>query len=83
MKKLACGFVVLLTLVGITGLLTPAIGQEVTAAIVGTVTDPSGAPIKGASVKATDADRGTVWTAETNDSGAYNLLRLPISTYGV
>jgi hypothetical protein len=71
---------------GIAGMLisiTPAIAQEVTAAIVGTVTDPSGAPIKGASVKATDTERGTVWTAETNDSGSYNLLRLPIGTYGV
>src|SRR5579862_7244180 len=61
----------------------PLWSQEVTAAIVGTVTDPSGAPIKGATVTATDADRGTVWTAQTNESGSYNLLRLPISTYGV
>ncbi|MFZ0773307.1 MAG: TonB-dependent receptor [Candidatus Sulfotelmatobacter sp.] len=83
MKKLACGFVVLLTVVGILGMVTPAMGQEVTAAIVGTVTDPSGAPIKGATVKATDMERGTVWTAETNESGAYNLLRLPIGSYGV
>lgn len=83
MKKLGLGFVVLLTLVGIIGTMTPAVGQEVTASIVGTVTDPSGAPIKGASVKATDTERGTVWTAETGDSGAYNILRLPIGTYGL
>jgi hypothetical protein len=67
----------------IAGVAIPLTGQEVTAAIVGTVTDPSGAPIKGASVKATDTERGTVWSAETNDSGAYNLLRLPVGTYGV
>src|SRR5580692_10752277 len=83
MKKLACRFVVLLTLVGIAGLWTPARSQEVTGAIVGTVTDQSGAPIKGASVKATDTERGTVWAAQTNESGSYNLLRLPIGTYGV
>jgi len=83
MKKLGCGLVVLLTLVGIAGLWTPAMSQEVTGAIVGTVTDQSGAPIKGASVKATDTERGTVWTAQTNESGSYNLLRLPIGTYGV
>ncbi|MGA7302136.1 MAG: carboxypeptidase-like regulatory domain-containing protein, partial [Candidatus Sulfotelmatobacter sp.] len=83
MKKLGLGFVVLLTLVGIIGTMTPAVGQEVTASIVGTVTDPSGAPIKGASVKATDTERGTVWTAETSESGAYNILRLPIGTYGL
>jgi hypothetical protein len=82
MKKLACGFAALLIVTGM-GMVGSAISQEVTAAIVGTVTDPSGAPIKGANVKATDSERGTVWTAETNDSGSYNLLRLPIGTYGV
>jgi len=51
MKKLASRFLVLLTLVGMAAVLTPAWGQEVTASIVGTVTDPSGAPIKGAAVQ--------------------------------
>jgi len=73
----------ILLLVGLLGALAPAWGQEVTANVVGTVTDPSGAPVKGAAVSATDTDRGTVWNAETNDSGAYNLLRLPIGTYAV
>jgi hypothetical protein len=81
MKKLAGRFLVLLSLVGFTGLLTPAMSQEVTAGIVGTVTDPSGAPIKGATVTASDTERGTVWTAETNDTGTYNLIRLPVGTY--
>src|SRR5271169_2844743 len=57
--------------------------QEVTANIVGVVTDSSGAAIKGAEVVATDVDRGTVWPTKTNDSGEYNLLRLPIGTYTV
>jgi len=70
-------------LVGMLGALQMAWGQEVTAAIVGTVTDSSGAPIKGANVKATDVDRGTTWTAETNETGSYNLLRLPVGNYGV
>ena len=65
------------------GLSRPAIGQEVTASIVGTITDPSGAPINGADVTATDADRGTVWTAKTSDTGTYNLTRLPIGNYSV
>ena len=81
MRKLITIGVVLLA--GVLGVVRPAWSQEVTAAIVGTVTDPSGAPIKGATVTATDTDRGTVSTAQTNDSGSYNLLRLPISTYGV
>jgi len=73
----------LFLLMALVGAVQSAWSQEVTAAIVGTVTDPSGAPIKGATVTATDTDRGTVWTAQTNESGSYNLLRLPISTYGV
>ena len=73
----------LVTFVAATGAFQCAWSQEVTAAIVGTVTDPSGAPIKGASVTATDAERGTQWPATTNDSGAYNLPRLPVGTYSV
>ncbi|MGH9515421.1 MAG: carboxypeptidase regulatory-like domain-containing protein [Terriglobales bacterium] len=57
--------------------------QEVTASIVGTITDQSGAPIKGATVTATDADRGTVFSASTNDAGGYNLTRLPVGSYSV
>ena len=83
MKKLIWGLLVLLGLATLAGVLTPAWSQEVTAAIVGTVTDSSGAPIKGASVTAQDTDRGTVWTAQTNDTGAYNLLRLPVGNYTV
>src|ERR1700733_2257866 len=55
--------------------------QEVTAAVVGTVSDPSGAPIKGATVTARDVERGTAWTAETNGTGDFTILRLPIGTY--
>jgi len=73
----------ILLLVGLLGALVPAWGQEVTAAIVGTVTDPSGAAIQGATATATDVDRGTVWTAQTNAAGAYDLLRLPVGNYTV
>lgn len=59
----------------------PAWSQEVTAAIVGSVTDPSGAPIKGASVVARDTERGVVWNATSNDTGSFDILRLPVGTY--
>jgi Carboxypeptidase regulatory-like domain len=81
MKRLASRFLVLLVLVGLVSVLTPAWGQEVTAAMVGTVSDDSGAPIKGATVVARDTERGVVWTAETNDSGSFTILRLPVGTY--
>jgi len=83
MKKPLWGLLLLLSIWVIAGVVVPAWGQEVTAAIVGTVTDPSGAPIKGATVTATDTERGTVWTATTGDAGTYDLLRLPIGSYTV
>jgi hypothetical protein len=83
MKKVACEFLVVLTLVGIASVLTPAWGQEVTASIVGTVTDSSSAPINGAVVTARDTERGTVWTATTRDAGAYSITLLPVGTYDV
>ena len=57
--------------------------QEVTAAITGHVTDPSGSVIAGAKVTATDAQRGTEWPTITNGDGAYNLPRIPVGTYKV
>jgi hypothetical protein len=83
MKRTVFAALVMLMVIGLAGVLTSAWGQEVTAAIVGTVTDPSGAPIKGASVTATDTERGTLWTATTSEAGTYDLLRLPVGTYTV
>jgi hypothetical protein len=64
-------------------LIQAAWGQEVTATIVGTVSDPSGAPIANADVVATDTERGTQWPAKTTDAGSYTILRLPIGNYTV
>ncbi|PYX48250.1 MAG: hypothetical protein DMG83_02145 [Acidobacteria bacterium] len=83
MKKVWFFACVLLVGMALFALTLPAFGQEVTAAIVGTVTDPSGAPINGATVTATDTERGTSWNAKTNDAGAYNLPRVPVGTYKV
>ena len=81
-KSIKVGFVLLL-LVVLTGAFQTALGQEVTAAIVGTVVDPSGAPVKAAAVIARDTEHGTLYTAQTNDDGAFNLTHLPIGTYEV
>jgi Carboxypeptidase regulatory-like domain len=80
-RTLWSGAFFLLVLAALLGLTAAAWGQEVTAAIVGTVTDPSGAPINGAAVTATDTERGTVWNAKTNEAGAYNIPRVPVGTY--
>src|SRR5216683_740469 len=74
---------VLFLLMVLAGAIQSAWSQEVTAAVVGTITDPSGAPMKGADVTVTDTERGTVWTTKTNDSGSYTLPRLPVGNYSV
>jgi hypothetical protein len=83
MKKLTWGVAVLIAAVTLTGSLTIATAQEVTAGISGSVVDPSGAAVKGAIATATDTERGTVWTASTNDAGVFSLTRLPVGTYTV
>lgn len=60
-----------------------AIAQQVTAAITGRVTDPSGAGIGGAKVTATDTDRGSAFPTTTDSDGVYNLPRLPIGNYNL
>jgi hypothetical protein len=58
-----------------------AVAQEVTATIDGTVTDPSGAPVAGASITAKSVERGQTYTAVTNESGLYRLSQLPAGSY--
>ncbi len=60
-----------------------ASAQEVTAAINGVVTDPSGAAVAGAKVTAKDLDRGSTFPTTTDGSGFYNLPRLPVGRYEV
>ena len=61
----------------------PTQAQEITAAINGVVTDPSGAAVVGVKVSAKDLDRGTVVPTTTNNDGFYNFPRLPIGRYEV
>src|SRR5712664_2338284 len=52
-----------------------------TATLAGTVVDPSGAAVKGAKVTVTNAATGATRTAESDDSGRYNLVGLPPGQY--
>ena len=61
----------------------PAWCQEVTGAIRGTVTDPSGAAVAGAKVTAKDTERNSVFPTTTNSDGAYALPRLPVGHYSL
>jgi hypothetical protein len=77
-----CSILVLVTIfVATTGMFQRAWGQEVTASITGTVSDPSGAAVPGAAVTARSTERGLSYTATTNDSGLYRIAQLPVGTY--
>ena len=62
-----------------------AVAQGVGASgdITGTVTDPSGAIISGATVTVTDVDKGTRHTVTSDNSGQFHLLGLRPATYNV
>lgn len=62
----------------------PAWAQEIAATLNGTVTDPSGAAIEGATVELRDKRiAGSTRTVTTDKSGAYSLTNLSPATYAV
>ncbi len=63
--------------------LSAAEGQTSTATLKGTVTDPKGSIIPGATVKAQSEDTGLVRTAVTEESGLYVFNFLPVGKYVV
>jgi Carboxypeptidase regulatory-like domain len=73
---LACVVSIALVVSGYT-----ARAQEVTATITGTVMDPSGAAIVGATVTAKSVERGTIFKAESNEAGIYRIAQLPVGNY--
>ena len=72
---LLCGLAVCFLLV------TPCVAQTETARLQGTVTDPSGGVLTGATVTVTNRDTGRVSTAQSNDSGYYVISALPAGFY--
>jgi hypothetical protein len=61
----------------------PSVGQVIKGSISGTVTDPQGAIISGAQVKAKNTETGVVSTTTTDSSGLFRLNLLPTGTYTV
>ncbi len=57
------------------------LAQQITGSIRGTVTDPSGAIVEGASVTARQTETGLSRTTTTDRAGAYLLLELPVGHY--
>jgi Carboxypeptidase regulatory-like domain len=57
--------------------------QATNGAIVGTVADPTGAAISGASVKAVNAATSIEATAQSNSNGEFRFPNLPAGTYNI
>src|SRR5436305_5854963 len=51
--------------------------------ITGTITDPSGAAVSGATVEISNADTGFKQSAKTGESGLYRFAVLPLGTYEI
>jgi hypothetical protein len=61
----------------------PSVGQVLRGSITGTVTDPQGAVVTGAQVKATQIDTGAAHTTSTDSGGAYHFNLLPAGNYKI
>lgn len=57
--------------------------QQITATVSGTITDPNGASVPGATVTAVSVDTGISKTATTGDDGNYTITFLPPGTYNI
>src|SRR5262245_52798852 len=55
--------------------------QTYTATVTGTVTDPSGASVRGVKVTATNQGTRLEYNAQTNDTGVYSIPFLPPGNY--
>jgi hypothetical protein len=64
-------------------LLTTTAVASVTGSISGTVSDPAGAVIPGASVTAMDNRTGVLHEVVTDQKGFYSFLALPVGTYAI
>ncbi len=54
---------------------------DVTGTISGSVKDPSGAVVPGASVEVVNRETGVKRSVQTNSTGGYSLLALPVGQY--
>src|SRR5262245_15095352 len=61
----------------------PASAQVAQAELRGTVVDPSGAALPGATITATHTETGTARTTVTTATGAYVMPALPVGTYDI
>jgi hypothetical protein len=68
-------------LLGLCAAIAPAWAQTVTGTLVGTVSDPSGAPVLGAKVVVVNVATNLSRTTQTNTTGEYQFPFLPVGRY--
>ncbi|PYT01783.1 MAG: hypothetical protein DMF63_02785 [Acidobacteria bacterium] len=78
-RRAVCLFTALLVFTFVTAVSA----QDFRGTITGTVTDPNGAAVPGASVTAKHGGTNAANTVTTNDEGAYTIPLLPLGTYTV
>jgi hypothetical protein len=61
----------------------PSVGQVLKGSISGTVTDPQGAVVSGAQVKATQTSTGQVLTTKSDSSGLFRFNLIPAGNYKI
>ncbi len=57
--------------------------QQASGAITGTVSDPSGSAVAGATVTVRDVDRGTIWKSVSNSAGNYDFPQISVGNVQV
>src|SRR5215467_1350015 len=72
---------VLLLILTIFPVSQPAVCQDVSVAFTGSVLDETGAAVVNATVSARDIEKGTVFRAQTDNAGFFNIQRLTVGTY--
>src|SRR5215218_7805861 len=75
---LICGLLILLSLGGMT-----AFGQTGTSSVRGTIVDPLGKVVSGATVTLTNTETNTSRTQTTTDSGVFAFEQVPPGPYEV
>lgn len=74
---------VLFCLILISGVANVCLAQTSDGAIRGTVSDPNGALVTGATIEVLNDNTGDKRTATTDDNGAYSVSNLPVGSYTV
>ena len=81
MGRRQCVCVWMLLVIFMWSLASTSVAQVNTATLSGTVSDPQGLPVKGATITVTNADNGAQRTSVTDEGGRYNLVGLAPGQY--